>query len=75
MQHRSCLRCGAEITACMGFVLARDIVSAMDKVISWRSVREHCGRCAMWISFQPDEGVAYFTSIPMIPEPVAEAAE
>jgi hypothetical protein len=33
------MRCGAEITACMGFSLARDIVN--DR----RPVRELCGRC------------------------------
>jgi hypothetical protein len=37
---RQCLRCGAEITACFGFSLARDIVSGR------RPVREHCGKCA-----------------------------
>jgi hypothetical protein len=36
---RRCMRCNSEITACMGYVYARDFVSGR------RPVREHCGRC------------------------------
>lgn len=43
---RACIRCGTEIDKCMGFVLARDWLSATDGVIPWSAVREHCGICA-----------------------------
>jgi hypothetical protein len=36
---RACIRCGREITACMGFSLARDMLSGR------RPIREHCGWC------------------------------
>jgi hypothetical protein len=52
---RHCIRCGAEITAYMGAVLARDCVAAWDGKIPWTSVREHCGKCAEWINFLPSE--------------------
>lgn len=44
---RHCIRCSAEITACMGFQLARDTLAAWDGLIPWSQVREHCGRCAL----------------------------
>jgi hypothetical protein len=37
---RRCIGCATEITACMGFGLARDIVAER------YPVRELCGRCA-----------------------------
>lgn len=36
---RACLRCGALISACMGFSLARDWVSGRIPI------REMCGKC------------------------------
>lgn len=40
---RHCIRCGAVLTACMGFQLARDTLAAWDGLIPWSQVREHCG--------------------------------
>jgi hypothetical protein len=40
---RTCFRCGREITACMGFGLARDWLSGR------RPIREHCGWCVEWL--------------------------
>ena len=42
---RHCLRCGAEITACMGCVVGRDLVKlfAGEKIIP----RELCGICCL----------------------------
>ena len=42
--QRQCVRCGAEITACMGFVLARDVVDER------RQPRELCGRCGLLLA-------------------------
>lgn len=42
---RTCIRCGCEINACMGFVLARDIVNHE------KQPRELCGKCVSIISF------------------------
>ena len=44
---RRCARCGAEITLCMGFVLARDFLACDNGLIPVEAVREHCGRCVM----------------------------
>jgi len=57
------MKCGVEITACNGFVLARDWLSAMDGLIPWTSVREHCGKCVTELSLLPDEGQAYLIGI------------
>jgi len=40
---RKCIICGSEITGCMGFVLARDIVYEID------NIREICGKCGLII--------------------------
>jgi hypothetical protein len=50
---RACIRCGAEITLCHGFVLARDTLAAQDGRIPWASVREHCGKCGLWALLHP----------------------
>lgn len=42
----------------MGFVLARDMLAAMEGRIPWTAVREHCGICAD----RADD--AYLRSIP-----------
>lgn len=60
---RACIRCGATITACMGFVLARDMLAAWADRIQFTEVREHCGKCALWLSLQPDESRAYFQRV------------
>ena len=38
---RKCVICGVEIEACMGFVLARDIVNIVNPI------REICGKCGL----------------------------
>jgi hypothetical protein len=38
---RQCIVCSIEIKACMGFVLARDIINIPD------SIREICGKCGL----------------------------
>jgi hypothetical protein len=58
---RTCIRCGDVITACMGFVLARDMLAA--EAGKTTEVREHCGKCTLWLSLQPDEGRAYFQDL------------
>jgi hypothetical protein len=50
---RHCIRCGAEITLCNGFTLARDWLAADDGRIPWIKVREHCGECAEWFALHP----------------------
>lgn len=60
--NRHCIRCGSTITECMGFVLARDWLSAVDGLIAWTQVREHCGKCALVV----DD--AYLRSLPDLPE-------
>jgi len=62
------MRCGSGITACMGFVLARDILSATDGRIPWTSVREHCGRCVEVVAMQPDHGRGYLAGLPEFPD-------
>jgi hypothetical protein len=52
--NRACLRCGAPITACMGFVLVRDALLAEDGKIPWARVREHCGRCVVQLTAGPN---------------------
>lgn len=70
MSGRHCLRCGGDITACMGFVLARDMLLAMDGLITWRQVREHCGVCREWLmALTPRRQKKYFKRIPNL-EPV-----
>ena len=60
---RKCLRCSAPITACNGFVLARDWLAAFEGRIPWTAVREHCGRCREWIiATFGDDTDAYFKS-------------
>ena len=44
---RRCIGCDAEITACMGFGLARDIVAER-----W-PVRELCGKCVLRCEINP----------------------
>ena len=51
--RRTCIRCGAEIDKCMGFVLARDIVNRR------KAPREFCGKCALIT--EPDEIDLYVT--------------
>lgn len=38
---RHCIRCNTQLTACMGFCLARDVIEGRGLV------RELCGRCAL----------------------------
>jgi hypothetical protein len=40
---RQCISCGNKIEACMGFVLARDIVDRRTPI------REICGKCGMLV--------------------------
>jgi hypothetical protein len=42
-RHCANPKCRAEITACMGHVLACDMVKAMTGTIKWKQVREICG--------------------------------
>jgi len=69
-----CLRCGGEITACMGSVLARDSNLASEGKIPWTMVREHCGRCTSQLIHisddmnMPDVVEAYLLSIPNLRE-------
>lgn len=71
---RRCLRCGAEISQCMGSVLARDVLLAQDGAIPWMAVREHCGRCTTALVIlsdvcgMPDVVIAYLKSIPARPD-------
>lgn len=69
---RSCLKCGAFITACFGSVLARDAVLAMDGKIPYTRVREHCGRCVTRIVLldmnNPGTANAYLLTIPDLEE-------
>ena len=49
---RRCLFCAAKIHACMGFVLARDILPVWQAMADGRplpllKVRELCGRCVI----------------------------
>ena len=48
--RRECIRCAEEITACMGCVLARDLVDAFEGKISPSSIRELCAKCAEILS-------------------------
>ncbi len=67
---RNCLRCGSEITACNGFVLARDMLLAMDGRIQWRQVREHCGMCREWLmTLTNRRQKKYFKRIPALARP------
>lgn len=63
---RRCIRCDCgPIEACMGFQLARDVSAAIDGKIPWAAVREHCGRCVLWLSLAPNDVTKrYFRSIP-----------
>jgi hypothetical protein len=57
------MRCAAPLTACNGFVLARDWLAAAEGRIPWTKVREHCGVCCHWIRTTFGENTqAYFTS-------------
>lgn len=40
---RECVFCGSPISACMGFVIARDFTNHKDD----RHIRELCGKCAL----------------------------
>jgi len=49
----------------MGSGLARDLLAAIDGVLSrFFRVREHCRFCTIWAYSQPDGGRAYLNSIP-----------
>ena len=52
---RACIRCGVEITACMGFSLARDMVAFWDGRNPNRIFREHCGKCVEIIDQMPNK--------------------
>jgi hypothetical protein len=45
---RQCVRCGTPIEGCMGFVLARDFLAVLEGKIPPESVREICGKCALF---------------------------
>src|SRR5687768_15121251 len=49
---RACIGCGTEITACMGFGLARDHLAKMETGIL-RPVRELCGKCVFRCEAEP----------------------
>ena len=49
MRTRNCIKCGAEIEECMGSVLARDVIRFEDGEIPATSIREHCGKCVMFL--------------------------
>jgi hypothetical protein len=51
---RQCFRCGVEITACMGCVLARDLEAFYEGKNPLKIFREHCGRCSLWIELHPE---------------------
>ena len=67
---RRCLRCGrGPITACNGFVLARDLLLAQAGKLPYHRVREHCGVCAGFFIIMDQAGFgdvvhAYLRSIP-----------
>ncbi len=56
---RECLniKCKQPIDKCMGFVLARDFLAALHKDISWKDVRELCGKCVERASVELDKGL------------------
>ena len=49
---RKCIKCGCEIDACMGFVLARDIVNHE------KQPRELCGKCVLVTDFEELDRIA-----------------
>lgn len=49
-RDRRCIRCSVGLgEACFPSVLARDIIAAGEGKIPYTSVREHCGKCVMWL--------------------------
>ena len=60
---RNCMRCHMPIFECMGSVLARDLIAAMDGKIPYIMVREHCGKCAMKLSLDRIYAASYFKGV------------
>lgn len=75
---RACIKCGAELVACFGSVLARDMIAYLDGKIPATSIREHCGKCVVaLIGYEYggygsyEETRAYLTSLGDAPVPGA----
>ena len=68
MHRRYCMfNCGTEITACFGFVLARDFVAFAQGKLEATKVREMCGKCNMMVGLgmlpipsYPDESMLIY---------------
>ena len=65
-RHCANPKCRAEITACMGHVLACDMVKAMAGTIPWTQVREICGRCGERVHALIDQGKEFASDVELL---------
>ncbi|MBX4195842.1 hypothetical protein KW796_02725 [Candidatus Parcubacteria bacterium] len=47
--ERNCMYCGADLSACFGHVLARDILPLFEEGIMPYKIREVCAKCIIFV--------------------------